>query len=61
MAHVIARKELHCLVDETTPVQLAAAATLLRSMLPKPIEDEEITEAEKAAALAPTPIRYDRG
>jgi hypothetical protein len=51
MAQIIDKKELHDLVDRMTPGQLAAAAALLRSMLPKPIEDEEISEAEKAAVL----------
>ena len=51
MAPVIDRKELHDLIDEMTPEQLRASTPLLRSMLPKPIEDEEISEAEKAAVV----------
>ena len=49
MAQVIDRQELHDLVDQMTPEQIRAALPLLRAMLPKPIEDEEISEAEKAA------------
>jgi hypothetical protein len=49
MAHVIDRKEAHDSIDQMTPEQILAAIPVLRSMLPKPIEDEEISEAEKAA------------
>ncbi len=49
MAQVIDRKEVHDLVDQLTPEQLQAAIPLLRAMLPVQVEDEEITEAEKAA------------
>jgi hypothetical protein len=49
MAQVIDRQEAHDLVDQMTPEQIRAAIPFLRSMLPKPIEDEEISEAEKKA------------
>jgi hypothetical protein len=49
MAQAIDKQELHDLVDQMTQEQLRAAIPLLRSMLPKPVEDEEISEAEKAA------------
>jgi len=49
MAQVIDRKEIHDLIDQMTPEQIQAAIPFLRSMLPKPIEDEEISEEEKAA------------
>ena len=49
MAQEIEKQELHDLVDLMTQEQLRAAIPLLRSMLPKPVEDEEIGEAEKAA------------
>lgn len=52
MAQANERKELHDLVDQMTQDQLRAVIPLLREMLPKPalpIEDEEITDAEKAA------------
>jgi len=49
MAQVIDRKEAHDLIDQMTPEQIRAAIPVLRAMLPKPIEDEEISEAEKAA------------
>ena len=49
MAQVIAKQEAHDLIDQMTPTQIQAAITFLRAMLPKPIEDEEISEEEKAA------------
>ena len=49
MAQVIDKQQIHDLVDQMTQEQLRAAIPLLRSMLPKPVEDEEISEAEKAA------------
>ena len=49
MAQVIDRQEAHDLIDQMTPEQIQAALPLLRSMLPMPIEDEEISEEEKAA------------
>jgi len=49
MAQVIDKQELHDLVDQMTQEQLQAAIPLLRSMLPKPVEDEVISESEKAA------------
>jgi len=49
MAQAIDRKELHDLVDQMTPEQLRAAIVFLRFMVPKPIEDEEISSTEKAA------------
>jgi hypothetical protein len=49
MAQVIDKQEVHDLVDQMTPEQLRAALPLLRAMVPKPIEDEEISDAEKAA------------
>jgi hypothetical protein len=49
MAQVIDKQEAHDLIDQMTPEQIRAAIPVLRSMLPKPVEDEEITEPEKAA------------
>lgn len=39
MAQVIDRKEAYALIDQMKPEQIRAAIRLLRSMLPKPIED----------------------
>jgi hypothetical protein len=50
MAQVIDKQQVHDLIDQLPPEQLPVAATLLHSMLPITIEDEEIGEAEKAAA-----------
>jgi hypothetical protein len=49
MAQVIDKQEAHDLIDQMTPEQIRAAIPVLRSMLPKPIEDEEISKEEKAA------------
>jgi hypothetical protein len=49
MPQVIDRKEAYDLIDQMTPEQVRAAIPVLRSFLPKPIEDEEISEHEKAA------------
>jgi hypothetical protein len=49
MAQVIDRKEVHDLIDQLTAEQIRAALPVLRAMLPKPIEDKEISNAEKSA------------
>jgi hypothetical protein len=49
MAQVIDKKEAHDLIDQMTPEQIQAAIPLLRAMLPRLVEDEEISEPEKAA------------
>jgi uncharacterized protein YqeY len=49
MARVIDKQEAYDLIDRMTPEQIRAAIPVLRSMLPKQIEDEEISDAEKAA------------
>ncbi len=49
MAQVIDRQEVHDLVDQLTPEQIQTAIPVLRAMLQKPIEDEDISEEEKAA------------
>jgi len=51
MAQVIDRKEVHDLIDQIPPERLQAAAKLLKSMLPLPIDDEPITEADRQAIL----------
>ena len=48
MAQVIGKQQAHDLIHQMAPEQISAAIPFLRSMLPKPIEDEEISEAEKA-------------
>jgi hypothetical protein len=63
MAQVIDKQEVHDLVDQLQPEQLPAAATLLRSMLTPPDDDEPVTEEdiqrlrEAKAAIA----RGDKG
>jgi len=63
MAQVIDRKEVHDLIDQMSAEQLPAAASLLKSMLADPIDDEPVTEEdlgrfrEAKAALA----RGERG
>jgi hypothetical protein len=49
MARKIDRKDAHDLIDQRTPEQIRAAIPVLGSAEPLPIEDEEISEAEKAA------------
>jgi hypothetical protein len=49
MAQVLDKQQAHDLIDQMPPEQIRAAIPFLRAMLPKPIEDEEISEAEKAA------------
>lgn len=51
MAQVIDRQEAHDLVDQLTPEQVRAALPFLRSLLPNPVEDEEISEEERKAVL----------
>ena len=49
MAQVIDKQEAHDLIDQMTPEQIRAVIPLLRSRLPMPVEDEEITEDERRA------------
>jgi hypothetical protein len=50
MAQVIDKQAAYDLIDQMTPEQIRPAIPVLRAMLPKPIEDEEISEEENAAA-----------
>jgi hypothetical protein len=49
MKHNFDRDEAHDLIDQLTPEQIRAVSPMLRSMLPTPVEDEEISGSEKAA------------
>jgi hypothetical protein len=46
MAQVIDRKEVHDLIDRMSVEQLPAAASLLKSMLADPEDDEPVTEED---------------
>lgn len=51
MAQVIDRKEIHDLIDQIPPEQLAAAAELLKSVLHVQADDEPVTEGDRQAIL----------
>jgi hypothetical protein len=46
MAQVIDKQQVHDLIEQLQPDQLAAAASLLRSMLRSAVDDEPVTEED---------------
>jgi len=51
MAQVIDKQQVHDLIEQMTPEQLSAAASLLKSMLDANVDDEPVTEGDRQAIL----------